>query len=343
MARLLHEIEWGEPLLATPAEGDFEAELVRKVSPWLASAVLSFNEQQKVAYTPLKLMGVAYLVACQENSCRYCYGMARTLMKIWGYSERQIQDLEHEANLADGSTRGVVEFARKLAHANPTPAKRDREELMEQGLSSEQVAEIAGYVVKACFANRMATFLAVPPNAAFESIPNTLFGKLFAFILRKKFAPKKSPPPSEIRQDGPCAGIIAAAGRTHLGAWLRRITDGWLASPVIPRRSKLLMLAVIARQLGSRACEEEARSNLGREGLKDAQTQTVLSTLSSPDLSALETRLLRWTRETVWYEPRVIQESTRRLMGELGERQTLEAVGTAAICNSLSRLSLVQQ
>ena len=41
MARLLHEIEWGQPLLPTPAEMDYETELVRRFSPWLAAAILS--------------------------------------------------------------------------------------------------------------------------------------------------------------------------------------------------------------------------------------------------------------------------------------------------------------
>jgi len=70
---------------------------------------------------------------------------------------------------------------------------------------------------------------------------------------------------------------------------------------------------------------------------------SISATLSSPLLSDIEERLLRWTRETVWYEPRVIQNSTRRLRDEVGESLTLEAIGTAAIGNTLARLSLVRQ
>ena len=103
------------------------------------------------------------------------------------------------------------------------------------------------------------------------------------------------------------------------------------------------MLAVIARQLGSQLCEEEVRESLAAEGMPEADVRQVLSTLRSPALTPLEERLLVWTRETVWYEPRVIQESTRRLLAEVGEAVTLEAIGTAAICNSLARLSLVRQ
>ena len=120
---------------------------------------------------------------------------------------------------------------------------------------------------------------------------------------------------------------------------LREMTDGWLASEVIPKRSKVLMLAVIARQLGSRYCEEEACRVLGTEGVSEKDVEEILATLSSPLLSEVEDRLLRWTRETVWYEPRVI----RRLRDEVGESLSLEAIGTAAIGNTLARLSLVRQ
>ena len=103
------------------------------------------------------------------------------------------------------------------------------------------------------------------------------------------------------------------------------------------------MLAVIARQLGSRLCEEETRESLAADGVPREEIQTILSTLSSPAMTGAEERLLRWTRETVWYEPRVIQNSTRRFLGEVGPEIALEAIGTAALCNALARLSLVRQ
>jgi alkylhydroperoxidase family enzyme len=343
MARLLHEIEWGEPLIAPVANTVYEAQLGARLSPWLGAAVRSASEPEKVSYAPLKMMGMAYFVASQENACRYCYGTARAMMKIWGYSEKQIRDLEQTASLASGLTQRVVEFARKLAKANPSPAKEDRDRLLKEGLSPEAVAEIAACVVKACFFNRLSTFLALPPNQAFENLADSFTGRVVGFFLRKRMVPRKSPPPEGLRNEGPFAGIIEAAGNTPIASWLRILADAWLASPVLPNRGKFLMMAVIARQLGSRMCEEEARLCLGGEGLAAQEIDTILSTLSSPVLTPLEATLVRWTRETVWYEPRVIQNSTRRLRGELGEERTLEAVGTAAVGNTLARLSLVRQ
>ena len=342
MAKLLQEIEWESPLVSLQAS-NYEAELFKRLSPWLQSAVLSISAPVVFSYATPKLIGISQLVTSQENACRYCYGLERAVMKIWGYSEKQIQDLEEEASLADGITRRVVDFARKLAKSNPSPAKEDWDALLAQGLSQPAISEIAACVGESCFANRMATFMALPPNAAVEKLPNSFLGRLLGAMSKKKVVPRRVPPPLDFRNEGPCAGIIEVAGNTRLAVWLRELTDGWLASEVIPKRSKALMLAVIARQLGSRFCEEEALKVLRHEGLSQKEVAEILATLSSPLLSDIEERLLRWTRETVWYEPRVIQNSTRRLRDEVGESLTLEAIGTAAIGNTLARLSLVRQ
>jgi alkylhydroperoxidase family enzyme len=339
MAKLLHEIEWGEPLLDL---GPAKPEAMRGLSSWLASAAESLSERDKISYAPAHLVNIAYFVACQENECRFCYGMTRALLRIWGFSERQIQDLEHEAALADGVTRQVVEFSRKVAKSNPSPAKKDYEALLAGGLGGGAASEIAAFVAKACFANRLSTFLALPPDPI-EKVPTRLLGRLFGFVVRNRTMARRVPPPEDFRNEGPCASIIAVAGRAPVALWLRSLVDGWLASEVTPRRCKKMMLAVIARQLGSDLCEAEARQDLADEGLAGDDVDAILSTLSSPRLTPLEGRLLRWTRETVWYEPRVIQESTRRLLQEIGERQVVDAVGGAAIANSLARLSLVRQ
>jgi alkylhydroperoxidase family enzyme len=343
MAKLLNEIEWSEPLLTPGPDSSPEAAVQARLSPWLRKAVRSLGDPDRVTHAPPRLMGISYFVASQENACRYCYGMARAIMKIFGFKEKQIQDLENEASLADGLTRQVVEFARKLARSNPSPARKDQEALVAAGLSEEAACEIAANVVKACFANRISTFLALPPNVAVERIPDGPFGRIRSLFLGRKFGSRRVPPPAGYRNEGPCARIIEAAGRNPIAAWLRELTDGWLASDLLPRRSRLLILAVIARQLGSRLCEEEAADGLAREGFSPRETQGLLSTLSAPSMTALEATLLHWTRETVWYEPRAIQNSTRRLLAEVGEQRALEALGSAAVSNTLARLALVRQ
>ena len=343
MAKLLHEIEWEKPLLTPSGDIGYETDLMGRLSPWLREAVGSLADADRVAHAPLDLMGVAYFVTSQENACRYCYGTARAVMKIAGFKEKRIQDLEHEASLAGGLTRRVVEFTRKLARSNPSPAREDHAALVAAGLSEEAVSEITANVVKACFANRIATFLALPPNEALERLPDGLFGRVRSLFTGRKYAGRKTPPPDQFRNEGPCARTIAAAGNNPIAVWLRGLTDGWFSSELLPTRSKLLLLAVVARQLGSRLCEQEAAEGLAREGFGAQEIESLLSTLSADSLTGLEVTLLRWTRETVWYEPRAIQNSTRRLLAEVGEQRALEAVGGAAVCNTLARLALVRQ
>jgi alkylhydroperoxidase family enzyme len=342
MAKLLQEIEWEAPLVPVESS-DYQAQLMEKLSPWLRKSAQAVNGPVVFSYADPKLIGISQLVTSQENACRYCYGVERAVMKFWGYSEKQIRDLEEEASLADGITRQVVTFARKLAKSNPTPAKKDWDALLAEGLHQQAISEIAAFVGDSCFANRMATFLALPPNTTVENLSNGFLGRLLVSVFKKKTLARKVPPPVDFRNEGPCAGIIEVAGNTHLAVRLRETTDGWLASEVIPSRTKVLMMAVIARQLGARYCEEETLRFLADEGLPGKDVAEILAALSSPLLSDIEERLLRWTRDTVWYEPRAIQKSTRRLCADVGERLTLEAIGTAAIANTLARLSLVRE
>lgn len=342
MSKLLQEIEWEAPLVPIESS-DYEAQLSAKLSPWLQKSAQAVTGPVVFSYADPRLIGISQLVTSQENACRYCYGVERAVMKFWGYSEKQIRDLEEEASLADGIIRRVVEFARKLAKSNPSPAKKDWDALLSGGLRQQAICEIAAFVGDSCFANRMATFLALPPNTAVEKLSNDFLGRLIVMLFKKKTIARKVPPPVDFRNEGPCAGIIEVAGNTHLAVRLREMTDGWLESDVIPRRTKVLMMAVIARQLGARYCEEETLRFLAGEGVPEKDVAEILAALSSPLLSDVETRLLRWTRETVWYEPRIIQNSTRKLCDDVGESLTLEAIGTAAIANTLARLSLVRE
>jgi alkylhydroperoxidase family enzyme len=338
VAKLLHEIAWEKPLFDLLARPD--PELMKPLSPWVAEVARTLGTRETTVYASPDHVAIAYFVACQENECRFCYGSTRALMRIWGYSERTIRDLEHEASLADGTTRRVVEFARKLAKSNPSPARQDYEEMTREGLAPEAVSELAGCIVKACFSNRLSTFLALPPDPI-EKMAGGFVSRLLWGGVKKMTLPQKVSPPARFANDGPCAAIIAIAGHTPIGLWLRALTDGWVASTVLALRTRVLMLAVVARQLGSPLCEEEARADLLRQGLAGDEVDEVLSTLASGD--ELETRLLRWTRETIWYEPREIQRSTRVLLECTDPATTTEAVGSAAVCNTLARLSLVRQ
>src|SRR5439155_50039 len=122
---------------------------------------------------------------------------------------------------------------------------------------------------------------------------------------------------------------------------LRRAIDGAWASGVLPRRTKTLMLAVIARALGCAHGEREARRFLAAEGLAPGQLDEILANLGSPQLDAREARLVPFARETVRYQPAAIQRRMRELAHGLTAEEIVEAVGVAALANAVCRMSVV--
>jgi hypothetical protein len=46
-------------------------------------------------------------------------------------------------------------------------------------------------------------------------------------------------------------------------------------------------------------------------------------------------------RETLWYEPAVLQRRTRALRDSLTQEQLIEAIGVASLANGLCRMAAV--
>ncbi len=57
MAKLLHEIEWGKPLLDMGPSPDPED--LKKLSPWIAAGLLALSERERVAWGAPALVNVA--------------------------------------------------------------------------------------------------------------------------------------------------------------------------------------------------------------------------------------------------------------------------------------------
>src|SRR3989442_1581334 len=135
--------------------------------------------------------------------------------------------------------------------------------------------------------------------------------------------------------------VVATLDGSPAAGVLRRAIDGAWASDVLPRRTKTLMLAVIARALGCAHGEREARRFLAAEGLPPAEVDGILANLGSPRLDAREARLVPFARETVRYQPAAIQRRMRELARGLSPEEVLEAVGIAALANAICRMSVV--
>src|SRR4051812_38564789 len=128
MALLLNEITWSEPVLPQAPDAAWEAELKRRggqvfdvdrrvaPSPWLRETAYRTTSYVPVAL-PERLFRIGAMVTSQENSCRYCYGANRAYMKVLGYSESFIQQVERDVQLAelDEKDRAYIAFCRNLA------------------------------------------------------------------------------------------------------------------------------------------------------------------------------------------------------------------------------------
>ena len=348
-------VEWGECMVPrVPVPPDLAAELRRAVGAvpdWLARAapcrwlVRAMRDAMTlpIAHAPLRLIDLVAIVVSQDNSCRYCYGVQRTIMGILGYRDDFIDRLLRDIHAADLSPaeRAAIDFARRVSRANPLPGRADFDAVVRAGLRPIAVAEVAAAAAIHNFTNRVATLLALPPESLEEMARRPLFRllrPLMAWQMRKRPKPPTPPPdPNE----GPCARIVAALGEAPVAHVLRRTIDGALASEILPRRTKLLMLAVIGRATGCAYAEEEVRAPLANDGISADDLAEILTTLGSPRLDERERRLVPFARETVRYQPAAIQARVREACRGFTHEEFLETVGVVALANQVCRLSVV--
>ena len=140
---------------------------------------------------------------------------------------------------------------------------------------------------------------------------------------------------------GPFGAIVATLAGLPGATIFKTALDGAFASAVLPRPVKALMFAVVARTLGCRTSEIEARKLLAAEDFSDDEVESALLTLRSPRLSQHHARLIPWVRDTVYYQTAVIQKQTSTLAADIGDAAMLEAIGVAALANATVRLAML--
>lgn len=358
MALMLNEIQWSDPVLPAAPDAQWEAELKRRGAPvlevdrrvassrWLREAAYQATNYLPAAL-PERLHRIGNMVTAQENSCRYCYGANRAYMKLLGYSESFIQQVERDVQMAelDDKERAYIAFCRSLARSRPRPAAAERAALLALGYTPAQIGEIAFAISIGCFFNRVSTLLACPPEQKFERMASGPFRWLVALAmpLMKKLAPRRpeaAPDPATLTT-GPFGVVIAPLAGLRAGGVMKAALDGAFESGALSRSAKALMFAVIARTMGCPYCEAAATQLLRDDGMRQADIDTAIATLRCPTLAQREAGLLAWARDTVYYEPSSIQQKTRALGGELGADALLEAIGVASLANGTVRLAML--
>ncbi|MEC3906009.1 carboxymuconolactone decarboxylase family protein [Tamlana sp. 2201CG12-4] len=355
MTDLLNDIEWSDPTLSIVHDTEWEAEVkadIGKVmdihmrtsrSPWLRKTILKWPRYEAQEF-PRKLADICVLVAAQENACRYCFGVARSWMRLWGYSKKMINNIERNVQMADmdEKERAFIRFCRNLSRSNPKPPKQDRDELLRLGYSPKAVAEMAFLIVDQCFVNRVSTFIAVPPMDELERLPNSILGRLLRPLIGwklRKFGWTETRPLEGDPESFP--GVVQKLIGLPAARAMNDALNGVFESEALSRKLKVLMFAVVANSLECKFCIAETHDMALECGFTEDEFNQALSTLSSPHLNEQEEKLLSWTRETIHFQNGPMQSRIRELAKDVGEPMMLEAIGVASLANSTVRLAVL--
>jgi hypothetical protein len=189
-------------------------------------------------------------------------------------------------------------------------------------------------------ANRVHAIPAIP-SRQMEAIPERwhlrLVWQLTMRMLRRRQS-RGVPTSAPTVGDHPYAYHVNAFAGSPIAHMLNEIYNGMWTSPHLSRRSKLLMLAVIARGLDCEACSRGLAAALESEGIDGSTLTRVLAHLNAPELDPAETLLLEFARETIWFEPGAIQRRARMLRERLSEEQLCEAIGVVSVGNGFCRM-----
>lgn len=355
---VMREIPWGECLLPRASDADFVREYKAKSGGRPAGALLHFMHVPWVArslgtlgmrltahvHIDHELADLIGLVVSQDNSCRYCFAMQRAMMRMLGYSEKRIEQLEHGLLLADldPPTRAALTYARTISRGNPLPTPEDVKPLLEAGFTEESIREIAINTAFHTVFNRAATIAALPPEAM-EALPDKwwlrLIRPLMAPSVRRFVKRDRERALRDEEKTGPWSYVVVALDG-HPGAGeLRAVLDELWASPILTRRCKALSFAVVARALQCTSSEEEAGRIAAEEGVSSEQLGRILDHLDTTGLDPQEQRLVPFARETVWYDTPRLQSLSREVEHELTREEFVEAVAVLSIANAVCRLS----
>ena len=311
--------------------------------PWVVRAIVDLHpEYGLLMRLDQTVADLAVLVVSQENSCRFCYAAVRALLWSQGMARSRIERVEQDLTRADLPPRTVaaMAFARSQSRTGPADARAARAALRDAGFGDDEMREIAFVVANTDFSNRVHTFPAIPSRPV-ERLPEQLHTRLLRPLLGRLFTYRRyrgQPAALPRELSYPYARLVKTFGDSPIAPALGRTLEEMWSSPVLTRRCKLLMFAVVARGLACDACAVDVREALEAEGVKDAVLAQVLTHLDAPELDPVERLLVPFARDTIWYEPAAAQRRTRALREQLSGPQLVEAIGVASLANGLCRM-----
>lgn len=358
--------EWGSPVVEprpTPAMTRYFRQRTGVVPrllpyvcphPWVHRPLL-YLLVPDLRHTDPDLCHQICFVIARDNSCRYCYGSLRTFLRVSGYSESDLDQLETKLYLSSpqGKEREALQFALRLSRGQVPDDALDT--LRDAGYDDPAIREIIGSAVLVTITNRVATMLAAPIDEDLEATTDPWYFPAVRPVVASVVdgmqhfqppvhAPIQSPVDAAGdagQQNGLVSEAVARLRGTVAGRvvqiatrrWLRRGGDG------LPLRTKLLMLAVVAHGLSCEGLKARIRETLvGDEQVSESAFTAAVEHLRGEDLSSQESDLLSLARASIRYTARDIQQSVRETTQSLSRLQTIDTVATLGLSNALARL-----
>jgi alkylhydroperoxidase family enzyme len=311
--------------------------------PWLARGLVDLHpEHGLLMQVDHHVMDLVGLVVSQENSCRFCYAAVRAMLWAQGMSTERIEGVERDQARADLPPRAAaaIAFGRSQSRSGPAGARAARDALGLAGLGTDEMKELAFVVAFLDFSNRAHTIPAIPTRPV-ERIPDQLLMRLIRPLVNRMLMKSRyrgQAASLDRVPSYPYVRLVRAYQGSPIAPALGRTLEEMWASPHLTRRCKLLMLAVVARGLACEVCAPEIGEALRREGMKESTIAQVLTHLDAPELDPVERLLIPFARDTIWYEPAVVQRRARALRDRLTGPQLLEGIGVASLANGLCRM-----
>lgn len=350
--------EWAEEIVEPRSSSDMERLFRRRVGfvpqlvsyinphPWVHRAVLFLVDPRLQVLDEDLCMQICFVVA-RDHACRYCYGSLRAFLRVAGYSESELDRLEDELYLR--GSRGAEREALRLA-LNISKGRLQHDDavdaLRETGYGDMAIREIAGSALLDTITTRVATMLAVPIDVRLEEATAPWYFDLLQPIAQtvlagwQRLGTSSEPPLSAEDTEGAFAPWLLRLRGTNVGRVLHDLTNRWLRTEyALPLRTKLLILAVVARALSQEDLNDRVSELLTSEcGLSTKTIEAAVKHLRDDAISDQEVRLLQLARASVRYDPQRLQPTVRKQAQDLSRDETIDAVATLGLSNALARL-----
>jgi hypothetical protein len=353
------EEEWGTPLVAPQSDPEIEQQFRRRVGmvsgavpyvaphPWLYRPFLFLSDPALTHLRAGYAAAISFIIA-RDNSCRFCYSAFRTLLRLLHFSPGDLDDLETHFAVQDFSRTEEwgLRLAVRLSRCSGVPGALGR--LRELGASPTAIREVAGVSVLSLASNRIGTMLSIPVNT-FEEMADRWYLRPWRRVAMPLLRLSKGwrnghDLLDDEEANGPLSPSVGQLRGTPVGTVVRDLAEQWLnEGRPLSVRTKLLMLAVVARGVAADTLEGRLRTRLAeRHDLSPNAFDDAVNHLGGSGVPDRVEPLLQLARSSIRYDFGPIKRVARECTQRLDRTGTLEAIASVSLANAVARLETLQ-